>query len=54
MSGLLISVLVLLLILVLVHFLCDTLPGLAGYKSIIMVVVLIIGVIYILRGAMAL
>lgn len=50
MTGLLVSVLILLLVLVLVHFLCGALPGLAGYRNIIMVVVLIVGIIFILRG----
>lgn len=50
MSGLLISILILLLILVLVHVLCDNLPGIKPHKNIIMIVVLVIGAIYILRG----
>lgn len=51
MEGLLIAVLVLMLILVLVHFLASALPGVAQYKNILMIVVLIIGIIYILRGS---
>jgi hypothetical protein len=50
MTSLLVAILILLLILVLVHFLCNALPGLAGYRTIIMAVVLLVGVIYILRG----
>lgn len=50
MTGLLISILVLMLLLVLVHVLCDALPGIKAYKNIIMIVVLIVGIIYILRG----
>lgn len=51
MEGLLIAVLVLMLILVLVHFLADALPGVAPYKNILMIVVLIIGIIYVLRSS---
>lgn len=50
MTGLLVAVLILILILVLVHVLADALPGVGPYKNILMLVVLIIGIIYILRG----
>lgn len=51
MESLLVAVLVLMLILVLVHFVANALPGVSPYRNILMLVVLIIGIIYILRGS---